>query len=161
MNKAQLEMIEAGGRTAHSFGLSRLFGQLYVLLYLSEEALNLDEIVERLGVSKASVSTCCRQLESWSAVRRVWKKGDRRDYYEAETNLGQILRSGLMDSLGRKLDYARIQIERGLEMLEQDDGNGTEAEFLKQRLEEAEQYRVRISNVLNNPIIRKLTSAAR
>ncbi|MFH1026858.1 MAG: MarR family transcriptional regulator, partial [Pseudomonadota bacterium] len=91
-------MIEAGGRTAQSFGLNRLFGQIYILLYLSDEACSLDLLAEQLGVSKASVSIACRQLETWGAVHRSWVKGDRRDYYVAETNFNNILRNGLLDS---------------------------------------------------------------
>ncbi len=68
LHPAKREMIEAGGRTAQSFGLNRLLGQIYVLLYLTPHPLTLDDIAQALGVSKASVSIACRQLESWAAV---------------------------------------------------------------------------------------------
>lgn len=150
---ATWEMVEAGGRTAQSFGLSRLFGQLYVFLYLSAKPRSLDELAAGLGVSKASVSIACRQLESWGAVRRIWVKGDRKDYYEAETDFGRLINGGLLTSLNKKLESARIQIERSMQMLET---GGGAAGFLRERLQEAEKRRRRIHGLLNNPLVRRL-----
>lgn len=155
LNTAKWEMIEAGGRTAQSFGLNRLLGQIYILLYLTEDALSLDALAEQMGVSKASVSIACRQLESWGAVHRTWVKGDRRDYYVAETNFNRILSSGLLASLNKKFDTARSQIERSLRLLEDQAADPAKARFLKQRLKEAEQYRDRIFRLLNNPLVKK------
>ena len=150
------EMVEAGGRTAQSFGLSRLFGQIYILLYLSPKPLSLDELATQLVVSKASVSIASRQLESWGAVRRIWVKGDRKDYYEAETNFSNLINGGLLTSLNKKLESARVQIERSLQLLEAEhphpDGHG----FLRDRLKDAEERRSRIHGLLNNPLVRRL-----
>ena len=156
IHPAKWEMVEAGGRTAQSFGLNRLFGQIYILLYLSGDPLSLDAIAEQLGVSKASVSIACRQLESWGAVHRTWVKGDRRDYYLAETDFNRILGNGLLTSVTKKLDTAKIQIERSLALLESSGGNGDETKVLRERLKQAEAYRSRVSGLLNNPLVRKL-----
>ena len=156
LHAALWEMIEAGGRTAQSFGLNRLFGQIYIYLYLSDGAQSLDEIVEHLGVSKASVSITCRQLESWGAVRHIWKKGDRKDYYVAETDLGNLINGGFLASVNKKLDSAHNQIERSLSLLGQNGPDDDRTKFLKQRLKEAEARRARIAALLNNPLLRKL-----
>ncbi len=150
------ELVEAGGRTAQSFGLSRLFGQLYMLLYMSPAPRSLDELAAELGVSKASVSVVSRKLEAWGAVRKVWVKGDRRDFYEAETDFRAILNGGLLLSLGKKLESARIQIERSLAMVEQSGGDEARRRFLRERLKQAEQRRKRIANLIDNPLLRKL-----
>lgn len=154
MNTAVWEMVEAGGRTALSFGLPRLFGQIYMLLYLSAKPLSLDELTEQLGVSKASVSIAGRKLESWSAVKKVWIRGDRRDYYEAETDFRTILNNGLLASFTKKLDSARIQIDRSLQMLEQSVDDDERKSFLRERLNLAERRRKRIASVLDNPLLR-------
>lgn len=153
---AKWEMIEAGGRTAQSFGLGRLFGQLFMLLYLSPTPLSLDELAAQLGVSKASVSIACRQLETWGAVHRCWVKGDRKDYYSAETAFDRILRNGLLASISKKLDTAKIQIERSLSLLEQSNPGDGQVSFLKERLRQAEQYRHRISSLLNNRVVKAI-----
>ncbi len=156
MNAPMWEMIEAGGRTAQSFGLSRLFGQVFMLLYLSVKPLSLDEIAEQLGVSKASVSIAARKLEAWSSVKKVWIRGDRRDFYEAETDFKMILNGGLLNSLSKKLDSARIQIERSLVLLDQQTEDEERTKFIRERLEYAEKRRKRIAALLDNPLVRSL-----
>lgn len=64
-------------------GASRTAGRLLGLLLLSGEELSLDDLAERLQVSKASVSTNARALERFGAIERVTHPGDRRDYYQA------------------------------------------------------------------------------
>lgn len=153
---AKWEMVEAGGRTAQSFGFNRLWGQLYVYLFLSQEPMSLDALADGLGVSKASISLTGRQLESWGALRRVWIKGDRKDYYEAERDFSHIIGHGLLDALNKKLESGHIQIERCLDMLAETNGEQEDAAFLRERLLEAEQYRTKISKLLNNPLVRKI-----
>ena len=156
LHGAVREMVEAGGRTAQSFGLSRLFGQIYTLLYLSPEPLCLDELADQLGVSKASVSIAGRRLETWGAVRKVWVRGDRRDFYEAETDFRSILNGGLLTSLGKKLESARVQIDRSIRLASQNgDGDGRHV-FLLERLNEAEKRRKRLAKVIDSPLLRKL-----
>ncbi|MBP7828506.1 MAG: MarR family transcriptional regulator [Kiritimatiellae bacterium] len=152
-------MIEAGGRTAQSFGLGRLFGQIYMLLYLSPAPLSLDDLVAHLGVSKASVSIACRQLESWGAVKRCWLKGDRKDYYAAEISFQRILTSGLLPSVAKKLESARIQIERSLSLLEGGGHDGEQGQFLKRRLKEADEYRQKVTRLLNNRLVKAVLGA--
>lgn len=155
LHQAKWEMVEAGGRTAQSFGLNRLFGQIYTLLYLSDEPQSLDALVDQLGVSKASISIACRQLESWGALQRTWVKGDRRDYYVAERNFTHILSNGLLASVNKKLDSAKVQIDLSLKLLEQG-GNGEKAQFVRERLREAESFRSRLALLLSTPLVRKM-----
>lgn len=156
IDKARWEMIEAGGRTVQSFGLNRLLGQIYTLLYLHPEPMNLDDIAAALSVSKASISIACRQLASWGAVQPVWQRGDRKDYYTAEKDFKSILNNGVLDSVRKKLESAERQINRSQALLDESDQDGTEAKFMKQRLKEAEQARRKISRLIDNPLLRKL-----
>jgi DNA-binding transcriptional regulator GbsR (MarR family) len=149
-------MVEAGGRTAESFGFNRLLGQIYTLLYLTPEMLSLDALAERMQVSKASCSIACRQLASWGAVRCIRKAGDRRDYYEAETDLGTLLAGGLLPSLNKKLESAKVQIERSLRLLESQPGGDDHVGFVRRRLKEAEQRRARLARLINHPLLRRM-----
>jgi hypothetical protein len=106
--------IEAGGNTTRAFGLGRIIGRLYALLYLTPVPIALEEIALQLAVSKASASVVVRQLAELRAVRQVWVPGERRDFYEAETSFGVILREGLLPGVRNKLQAAGVQIERTL-----------------------------------------------
>lgn len=86
-------MVEGLGQLADYFGFSKVMGQLYATLWLSGSPLSLDELMEHLGISKASVSMNMRSLEMLGMVRQVWVRGggSRRKYYEAETDFWQII----------------------------------------------------------------------
>lgn len=154
VQQAAWQMVEAGGRTAQSFGLARLLGQIYMLLYLKNQPLSLDAMVEELQVSKASVSIACRQLHAFGAIRRITRKGDRRDFYEAVQDFRGLLQNGLLPALDKKLDSAKIQIEQCRSMLAGADSEASGQ--LLQRLNEAEERRSKISDLIRNPLVRRM-----
>jgi hypothetical protein len=81
-NPETREFIERMGLAIERLGLTRTFGRLFGLLMVAERPLSLDEMVDRLHVSKASVSTNARDCEELGLARRVGVRGDRKDYYE-------------------------------------------------------------------------------
>lgn len=81
-NPETRQFIERMGLAIERMGLARTFGRLFGLLMVADEPLSLDDMVDRLGVSKASVSTNARACEELGLARRVGVRGDRRDYYE-------------------------------------------------------------------------------
>ena len=88
-------MLDGLGQLADYFGFSKVLGQLYGTLMLSATPLSLEDMVERLDISKASVSMNMRSLEHMGMVRQVWVRGGggRRKYYEAETDYWKIISS--------------------------------------------------------------------
>jgi hypothetical protein len=76
------QFIERMGLAIERLGLTRTFGRLFGLLMVADRPLSLDEMVDRLDVSKASVSTNARDCEELGLARRVGVRGDRRDFYE-------------------------------------------------------------------------------
>lgn len=169
MNKKLLQardnIIEAAGRATQGFGMGRIIGQLYALLYFSSQALCLDDMARELRVSKGSVSTNIRELEKWGAVRQVWIRGDRRDYYEAEVDFLRILRDGIIPVFKRKVDSASVAIAESRSMI--GDGRfeprqeGSElARFYLQRLELLDKTRSRLALFAKEPVL-QLVDAAR
>jgi DNA-binding transcriptional regulator GbsR (MarR family) len=92
-----------------------MIGRTYAMLYMATEAVTLEEIADVLRVIKASACTLLRQLASWQAVLQIWVAGNRRDWYEAETDFRVILKEGLMPGVRKKLQTAGSQIGRTLE----------------------------------------------
>jgi len=78
-------------RMCSKFGLNNVMAELYVVLYLSNKPLCLDDMVERLKISKGSASVNIRALERYGVVRQIWVKGSRKDYYEAETDISRVI----------------------------------------------------------------------
>ncbi len=155
MDAVTSDMVEACGRTVQAFGLNRLLGQIYALLYMRPDPLCLDDIADALMVSKASVSIACRQLAGWGAVHQVWQRGNRKDYYTAESDFKALLNNGVLESIRKKLDSAENLFQANLERL--DASNTTiDPEFTRKRLKEAEKTRARIRRLIDNPLVRRV-----
>jgi DNA-binding transcriptional regulator GbsR (MarR family) len=106
VHELQHGIMETMGRITSFWGFSKIMGQLYGLLYLSPKPLTLDEMAENLQISKGNVSINIRALERWNMVRQVWIKGDRKDFYEAETDFWKIIRGVLKEREKKEFDQA-------------------------------------------------------
>ena len=78
------------GDLGSQWGVNRSVSQIHALLYLSERPLTADEVAGTLGLARSNVSNSIRELLAWDLVRRVPVKGDRREHFEAETDVWEI-----------------------------------------------------------------------
>lgn len=135
-------IMETLGRITAFWGFSKIMGQLYGLLYLSPKPMTLDEMVEGLAVSKGNVSINVRALERWNMVRKVWMKGDRKDFYEAETEFWKIIRGVLKEREKKEFDQALVAIgnirKRSEEMHKKE--KSSETSFATERLKKLEDF---------------------
>jgi DNA-binding transcriptional regulator GbsR (MarR family) len=95
LDRARDALIQALGRQSAFWGLGKTAGEMYAVLYLSAAPLSLEEVARRLRVTKGNISVAVRQLEHLGLVRRSRQKGDRRVFFEAETDFWKITHSVL------------------------------------------------------------------
>ncbi|GAJ98465.1 GbsR/MarR family transcriptional regulator [Geomicrobium sp. JCM 19055] len=76
--------------TMDIYGVNRSVGQLYATLYLSDEPMTLDQLRDELGMSKGSMSLGVRKLLEEKIIHRVYRKGERKDLYQAEQDFFQF-----------------------------------------------------------------------
>ena len=75
-------------------------------------------------MARSNVSNSLKELITWKLIRRVPVMGDRRDYYEAEADLWQILTRIAQGRKEREIDPALAAIRRVLEVADQDPAIG-------------------------------------
>ena len=138
------------GEFAAGLGLNRSVGELYGLLYMSPRALCLDEMAEAAQMSKASASVNVRELERWGAVRKTWVQGDRKDYYEANRNLPEIVIGRMQDGLGRRLRGLRGAIAEAQKAVDAMPADSSEKAFYGERLAELRRLEDSVQRALNN-----------
>jgi len=159
--QARMYLVEMGGQTSQDLGMGRIVGQVLVYLYLQPSPSSLDELENELGLSKASVSIAARQLEQLGLLRRVWVKGDRKNYYRSADNIAQALQQGLQTFFRQKVLAFGGELQQALDLLEEDTGNINEEKiFLKKRISRAFTLQQRIEKVLNNPIWKFFTGSS-
>jgi DNA-binding transcriptional regulator GbsR (MarR family) len=88
------------------WGVNRSVAQIHALLYLSDRPLTAEEIAETLGMARSNVSNSLKELTGWKLVRRVPVFGDRRDHFEAETDLWQMVTRIAQGRKEREIDPA-------------------------------------------------------
>lgn len=84
---ARRQFVEEMGLLFEAERFPRIAGRLLGCLLVAEDAQSLDAIAAALDVTKASVSTNARMLESRGLIERVSLPGDRRDHYRIVADL--------------------------------------------------------------------------
>ena len=124
------------------WGFPKGMGAIFAVLYLSPSPLSLDELVEQTGLTKGAISTNVRALARMGLVRPTTKLGDRKDYYEAETDFYKSIRAILKERQNNEFDSAVQSVRDTLEKLEAGQGFEDEAErqFLLERVQALQSF---------------------
>src|SRR5437899_8993862 len=102
------------------WGISPTMAQIHGLLYISGAALSMDDIMDRLGISRGNVSMNLSKLVEWGLVRRVHKRGDRRDYYESLRDIWEMFTLVAAQRKRREIDPILKTLRRCQEELSVD-----------------------------------------
>ena len=94
------------GEMGTVWGVNRSVAQIHALLYLCDEPLTADDIAAQLAMARSNVSVSLRELLGWSLIRHVQAMGDRRDYYEAEADMFEMVRRIALGRKAREIDPA-------------------------------------------------------
>jgi DNA-binding transcriptional regulator GbsR (MarR family) len=96
-NNPELDVADTVGQLMEFWGFKRPMGRIWALLYLAPEPLGAAEIGDELRMSSGAVSMALSELVKWGAVKKTWRPGERRDYYEAETSIGRLVQRVLRE----------------------------------------------------------------
>jgi len=121
------------GDMGGQWGVNRSVAQIHALLYLSDRPQTAEDIAEALGLARSNVSNSIRELIGWKLIRRVPMLGDRRDHYEAEADLWQML---TRVAQGRKEREVDPMVEALGHVLAAADGDSTLSPVARKRLGE-------------------------
>ncbi|MGQ0627727.1 MAG: GbsR/MarR family transcriptional regulator, partial [Phycisphaerales bacterium] len=89
----QDRFIAAWGQMGSTWGISRTMAEAHALLYITGQPLCTDEVMERLKISRGNASMSLRALLDWGIIRRASKRGDRKEYFEAEQDVWTLLKA--------------------------------------------------------------------
>jgi len=87
------------GEMGGQWGVNRSVSQIHALLFLSEKPMTAEDIADTLALARSNVSNSIKELLAWNLIRRVPIRGDRRDHFEAETDIWEVF---LRVAAGRK-----------------------------------------------------------
>ncbi len=87
------EFVESWGELAVKWGFPKSLGQIHSLLLSNNEPMTAEEIMSFLDLSRGTVSSTLRQLADAKLVSKVHFGGDRKEYFDAEREMWQILKA--------------------------------------------------------------------
>jgi DNA-binding transcriptional regulator GbsR (MarR family) len=84
------EFVAQWGAMGTQWGISRTMAQIHALLMTSTEPVGSDDVMAALKISRGNAHANLKELVAWGLVRVVVRKGERREYFEAETDVWKI-----------------------------------------------------------------------
>ena len=134
------DFTEGLSQISRFWGFPKGMGAIFAVLYLSPTSLSLDEIVEQTGLTKGAVSTEIRALARMGLVHRSTRLGDRKDYYEAESDFYAAIKSILKERQNSEFDRAVRSVKETLETMESNWVENEEWNFVYERVKALQDF---------------------
>ncbi len=123
------------GEMGARWGMNRTVGQIYAVLFLSEDPLCADDLVNALGVSRSNVSMGLKELQAWQLVRLQHQPNDRREYFSTPSDMWEIVRTLVDQRKAREIDPT-LTVLRELQL----DGDfDSSSEYAQERIQSTTQ----------------------
>jgi len=103
LDAARARFVAVWGQMGATWGISRTMAEIHALLHITGEPLNTDEIMEQLSISRGNASMSLRSLVEWGIVSRVHRRGERKEYFEAEQDVWALSRKIIRERLRREI----------------------------------------------------------
>jgi DNA-binding transcriptional regulator GbsR (MarR family) len=87
---AREEFVTQWGALGSHWGINRTMAQIHALLITAPEPMHTEEIMEKLHISRGNANTNLRELVGWGLVQIVLRKGERREYFQAEKDVWKM-----------------------------------------------------------------------
>jgi DNA-binding transcriptional regulator GbsR (MarR family) len=112
LSPLDVEIVSFFVRIARLLGAPKSLGEIYGLLYCTEAPLSLDDICQRVKMSRGSASQGLRILKSVGAVKIVYLPGNRRDHFSPETELRKLASVLLKEQIESQIEGGEARLER-------------------------------------------------
>ena len=106
LKEAREQFVAQWGALGTQWGINRTMAQIHALLMTVPEPLSTDDVMEELQVSRGNAHTNLKELIAWGLIRSVVKKGERREYFEAEKDVWSIFTTVAKERKRREIEPA-------------------------------------------------------
>src|SRR5688572_23575831 len=102
--EAKNQFIQAWGTLGSKWGINRTMAQLHALLMVSPEAMSTEEMMEELSLSRGNVNMNIRDLMDWGLVVKIYKPGERKEYFWADKDIWKVTKQVAKERKKRELE---------------------------------------------------------
>src|SRR5213080_620019 len=117
LRNVQDTFIRRWGEMGQTWGINRTMAEIHALLYITAQPLCTDDVMERLHISRGNASMSLRALCDWGIIRRLHKRGERREYFESLTDVWEMFSIIAAERKRREMDPVLETIRQCRQML--------------------------------------------
>jgi HTH-type transcriptional regulator, glycine betaine synthesis regulator len=117
LRTAQDLFISRWGEMGQVWGINRTMAEIHALLYIAAEPLCAEEVMERLNISRGNSSMNLRALCDWGIIRRIHRRGERREYFESLSDVWEMFSIIAAERKRREMDPVLETIKQCQKML--------------------------------------------
>ena len=100
------------GTIGTAWGINRTMAQIHALLITASRPLATDDVMAELKISRGNAHSNLRELASWGLIKSVVRKGERKEYFEAEKDVWKMFCIVMRERRRRELRPAMDVLER-------------------------------------------------
>jgi HTH-type transcriptional regulator, glycine betaine synthesis regulator len=137
--------IRRWGEMGQTWGINRTMGEIHAFLYITAQPQCTDDVMERLNISRGNASMSLRALCDWGIIRRLHKRGERREYFESLTDVWEIFSIIAAERKRREMDPVLETIKQCRRMLDEttlgkSDARQEAVQLTRERLASMEEF---------------------
>ncbi len=111
--------IRRWGEMGQTWGINRTMGEIHAFLYITAQPQCTDDVMERLNISRGNASMSLRALCDWGIIRRLHKRGERREFFESLSDVWEIFSIIAAERKRREMDPVLETIKQCQKMLDE------------------------------------------
>lgn len=100
------EFVAQWGALGTQWGINRTMAQIHALLMTAPDPLSTDQVMDDLEISRGNAHTNLKELVAWGLLRIVVKKGERKEFFEAEKDVWKIFTTVARERKRREIEPA-------------------------------------------------------
>lgn len=100
------EFIAQWGAMGGQWGINGTMARIHAYLMTAPDHVSTDDVMEQLTISRGNAHTNLKELVAWGLVRIVLKKGERREFFEAEKDVWKMFTIISRERKRREIDPA-------------------------------------------------------
>lgn len=154
LDRSRALFIRRWGEMGASWGVSRTMAEIHALLFISTKPLCTDDLMALLQVSRGNASMNLRQLVNWGLIERVHLRGDRKEYFVADSDVWQMFETITRERRRREIEPIVETIEKCRDMLKEElrgvhDDRRKEIKEFQRRLNDMQNFFTVVNSLFN------------
>jgi DNA-binding transcriptional regulator GbsR (MarR family) len=118
LRTAQDLFIRRWGEMGQTWGINRTMAEIHAFLFITGTPQCTDDVMDRLNISRGNASMSLRALCDWGIVRRLHKRGERREYFESLGDVWEMFSIIAAERKRREMDPVLETIKQCQKMLD-------------------------------------------